>query len=249
MRALFIIITLALAPLIARAQVATSANYSITAISIDAGGQHVTSANYASDNSITHVGGLLSSANYAGAIGYFGQLNNPPIARPDIATRLTNGIANITLEYLLANDTDPDGDALSLFDADRTTPRGGSIGFFPSSLQYTPPPGYNGVDTFTYTIADTFNDTASATITVVVAHLPGTQEQNSLLMYFLNDGQILLRLDAEPGHDSYTIQWTDNLLNPVWRELASAGPGSNGDLLGLDNPGGAAERYYRAVFR
>lgn len=246
-RIAFILLLLTLAS--PRAQVASSANYAFTAISIDAGGQSSASANYQSDMVINHVGGQSASANYVAILGFGGQLNNPPIANPDIATRRTNEIANISVDYLTANDTDPDGDALRLFDADRSTPAGGNIGFFPNRLEYTPPPAFNGVDTFTYTIADDFNDTATATVTVVVAHLPTTQTENSVLMYFLNDGQILVRLQAAPTFTSYTIQWTDNLVNPVWRDLATTGAGSGGTLLGIDNPAGAAQRYYRAVFR
>lgn len=248
MKALWLTLSLLFAATL-RADVATSPNYAVSAISIDAGGEKATSPNYASDNVINSVGGLVSSANYSGVVGFAGQINNAPVAQPDIATRMTNGTAQISLSYMLANDFDPDGDPLTLFDAQRTTPAGGSIGFFPTSLQYTPPPGYNGVDTFTYTIADSFNDTATSTITVVVAHLPAEQPQNTVLMFFLNDGQILLRVQAAPTYSSYTLQWTDNLNTGVWRDLATTGAGSEGMLLGIDNPGGAAERYYRAVFR
>ena len=246
-RIAFILLLSALAPV--RAQVASSVNYAFTAISIDAGGRSSASANYQSDIVINPLGGQSASPNYVAILGFGGQLNNPPIANPDIAARRTNEIANISIEYLIANDIDPDGDALRLFDADRSTPAGGNIGFFPNRLEYTPPPAFNGVDTFTYTIADDFNDTATSTVTVVVAHLPATQTENSVLMYFLNDGQILVRLEAAPTFSSYTIQWTDDLANPVWRDLATTGAGSDGTLLGIDNPEGDSQRYYRAVLR
>jgi hypothetical protein len=248
MRARFILSLFALAagPAATFANVATSPNYAITYISIDGGGQRSVAGAYVADVVISGVGGLVP---YSGAIGFAGMLNNAPIAMPDIATRTTNGVANVTLAYLLANDVDPDGDALSLFDADRQSAQGGSIGFFPTSLQYTPPPGYNGADTFRYIIADDFGDQAEAIVTVVVAHLPAEQGANTVLMYFLNDGRILVRLDADSGYATYTIQRSDSLTEPNWQDIATTGAGSDGVLLGIDAPMSGTQRYYRAVLR
>jgi hypothetical protein len=67
---------------------------------------------------------------------------------------------------LLANDTDADGDPLSV--ASVTQPVHGTIADNgDGTLTYTPAAGFTGDDTFTYTASDG-DDTASATVTVTV---------------------------------------------------------------------------------
>ena len=64
-----------------------------------------------------------------------------------------------------ANDTDDDGDTLTVQSASAAngtaTPSGGSI-------SYTPDPDYNGADTITYVVSDGNGGTDSATVAVTV---------------------------------------------------------------------------------
>lgn len=68
-----------------------------------------------------------------------------------------------------SNDTDVDGDSLTI-----TAKTDGAHGVVAivggNSLTYTPAPGYNGADSFTYTIADGQAHTATATVTVAVTN-------------------------------------------------------------------------------
>ena len=96
------------------------------------------------------------------------QRNAPPVATPDSAT--SSG-QPVTLD-LLANDSDPDGDALRL--AALTVPIRGQIAVNTDGrVTYTPPAGFVGSDTFTYQASDGIEATeAEVTLTVTGATPP-----------------------------------------------------------------------------
>jgi VCBS repeat-containing protein len=94
--------------------------------------------------------------------------NELPSAADDTASTLTNTPVTINI---LTNDSDPDGNPINLFPLpfNTTSAFGGSVssGTGISNLIYTPPTGFSGTDTFTYTITDgTSSDTATVTIDV-----------------------------------------------------------------------------------
>jgi hypothetical protein len=73
---------------------------------------------------------------------------------------------------VLANDTDPDGDTLSVSAV--TQGANGTVATNGTTATYTPNPGFYGTDSFTYTAADGHGGTASAkaTVTVTASALP-----------------------------------------------------------------------------
>lgn len=89
--------------------------------------------------------------------------NQPPAAVADAASTLKN--AAVTLN-VLANDSDPNGYALTLQSV--TQPANGTAAISGTNILYTPTTGYTGTDMFTYTIFDGSFDTATATVTVTV---------------------------------------------------------------------------------
>ena len=76
-------------------------------------------------------------------------VNDPPMAQPDSAT--TDEGAARTID-VLANDTDPDGDALRIESV--TQPANGSVRHDGAVVTYVPNAGFSGTDTFTYTVSD-----------------------------------------------------------------------------------------------
>ncbi len=82
--------------------------------------------------------------------------------RTDLNTAVTVNV--------LTNDTDPENDPLTIENFDETSANGGIIE--PSeegqALVYTPPQGFVGTDTFTYTINDGQGGTDTATVTINV---------------------------------------------------------------------------------
>jgi hypothetical protein len=90
--------------------------------------------------------------------------NHPPVAQNDTATTATGAAVTINV---LANDSDPDGDPLTVTTV--TTPAHGSAVINAgTTVTYTPQPGFAGSDAFTYTISDGRGGTASATVAVTV---------------------------------------------------------------------------------
>jgi len=104
-----------------------------------------------------------------GSGGGGGTTNRAPVARSDSAT-LAAGVNSITIS-VLSNDSDPDGDPLTLTSATNGT-RGTTALVTVSGVpqvQYTatgPRPKANTKDTFSYTISDGKGGTATATVTV-----------------------------------------------------------------------------------
>ena len=92
-----------------------------------------------------------------------GKLNSPPVANNDAVFINENSFININV---LGNDTDPDGDTLSI--ASVTTPANGSSQIISDIIRFTPNTGFSGVSTFTYTISDGKGGTDTATVNVTV---------------------------------------------------------------------------------
>ncbi|MFT7579459.1 MAG: ferredoxin [Myxococcota bacterium] len=90
--------------------------------------------------------------------------NGDPIAVDDAYTVAINTPTQLDV---LDNDSDPDGDALSITDV--VQPEHGSATINPDgTLQYTPGTDFVGVDTFTYEICDAVGNCAIATVTMTV---------------------------------------------------------------------------------
>jgi hypothetical protein len=98
--------------------------------------------------------------------------NTPPVAKDDAATVQENSTNNQI--NVLANDSDPDGDTLSIISV--TQPDFGTSTHDGSYAYYTPNKAYTGKDSFTYTISDGNGGTATATVSLTV--LP-TNENNT----------------------------------------------------------------------
>ncbi|MCC5841704.1 MAG: cadherin-like domain-containing protein [Opitutales bacterium] len=93
--------------------------------------------------------------------------NTAPTAVDDTAETISGGTVLIPV---LANDSDPDGDPLSIESV--TTPTVGSAVIQGSLIAYTAPGGFTGEATFSYTISDGRGGEASATVTVTVSEPP-----------------------------------------------------------------------------
>jgi VCBS repeat-containing protein len=100
--------------------------------------------------------------------------NTPPLAHDDSAATVAGAPVAI---YVLANDSDPDGDLLDRTKiAIATPPAHGGVTVNPSTgaVTYTPAAGYSGADSFVYTVKDIRGATSNpASVTVTVN--PGNQ--------------------------------------------------------------------------
>ena len=92
-------------------------------------------------------------------------LNSAPQAEDDSAQAMRNGSG--VFINVLDNDTDPDGDALIITSVGQ--PMSGSVVNNGDFLTYTPAPGFQGEDIFTYIVSDGTEE-ATATVTVTVSN-------------------------------------------------------------------------------
>jgi uncharacterized repeat protein (TIGR01451 family) len=98
-------------------------------------------------------------------------VNTVPVAVDDAAT--TPFETPVTID-VLANDFDVDGDPLTISAFDATSTEGGSVTCTTPNCTYTPPAGFSGTDTFTYTVSDPDGATDTATVTITVLASPTT---------------------------------------------------------------------------
>ena len=95
---------------------------------------------------------------------HFGQPRNRPPNAVDDALPATEDTASSL--NVLANDSDPDGDPISLVGA--TDGSHGAVNCIVGVCTYTPASNYNGTDSFTYTISDGRGASDSGTVNVTV---------------------------------------------------------------------------------
>jgi len=102
--------------------------------------------------------------------------NNPPVAVADSAS--VGQDSSLNRVYVLINDSDPDGDPLTIFSVPAVSSHGEveNKGLY---VEYTPDPGYVGSDSFAYTISDGNGGTDSSTVTMTVNTVNHPPEANN----------------------------------------------------------------------
>ena len=166
-------------------------------------------------------------------------VNDAPVAQDDSIS--TGRGAPVTIA-VLANDTDPDGDRLTVDSA--STPRHGQLRIEDDRIVYTPEAGFSGSDTFTYDVSDGHGDSDSATVTVGV--LAGGAGGETAAAYHATscEGRVIIS----------EIAWAGTSADPrdEWIELRNLGT-SPVDLTGWTlqwrptHPTTAADRLWKQV--
>lgn len=90
-------------------------------------------------------------------------VNQAPVVVADSASTVENTAVIIDV---LANDSDPEGDTLTLLSG--ADPAGGTVAVENGMLVYTPPAGFHGVTTLTYTVGDSAGNESGGSAEVAV---------------------------------------------------------------------------------
>jgi len=98
-------------------------------------------------------------------------VNDPPLAVADTAT--VEEDSRRTAINVLSNDSDPEGDTLTLSSVG-TPNQGGSVTISGATILYTPFVGFVGTESFDYTISDGNDNSATTTVTMNVTAKPNT---------------------------------------------------------------------------
>jgi hypothetical protein len=141
--------------------------------------------------------------------------NRAPTATDDFATTDEDGGVAIPV---LANDSDPDGDTLSI--ASVGQPLAGSVERVGPAIIYSPAPNWSGVDGFDYRIEDGRGGSATATVSVTVRSVNdppvamddvfGTPAGTALT---IADAQLLANdTDVEDGRPSGIVRFNSDRL-------------------------------------
>ncbi|MBG1263698.1 cadherin-like domain-containing protein, partial [Nostoc commune] len=93
-------------------------------------------------------------------------VNDAPLANPDTATTPEDTALTLTPAALLVNDTDLDGDTLTITSVQ--APVGGTVSLVGGNVVFTPTANYNGPASFTYTVSDGNGGFSTATVNVTV---------------------------------------------------------------------------------
>jgi hypothetical protein len=116
--------------------------------------------------------------NYLYFTVYFSTVvNQAPVAQDDSVSAPQGQTTSVDV---LANDSDPEGETLSLVSV--SAPARGSAVINGTTIDYTPEPGFAGEDRFGYTIQDASGNTASATVTVTVPTVYASGNQPFVLV-------------------------------------------------------------------
>jgi large repetitive protein len=144
--------------------------------------------------------------------------NEGPDAVDDNAT--TDEDSPVTIS-ILGNDTDPDGDDLTVVDIDDSATAGTVVLNPDGTVDYTPGPGFehlgpgeSATDTFTYTIDDGSGATDTATVTVTVNGLndgPDAVDDSATVDENSTVNITVLSNDTDPdANDSLTVTGVDD---------------------------------------
>lgn len=133
--------------------------------------------------------------------------NRPPVAQDDAVTIAMDAAATIGV---LANDSDPDGNALSVVSVG--TPAHGTAVVSGNAVVYTPTTGYSGSDSFSYTVDDGFGGRASARVAVTITssgaagNRPPVAVNDRYLVRYEGDNPLpVLSNDSDPDGDPLSI--------------------------------------------
>ncbi len=152
--------------------------------------------------------------------------NDGPTAVADTATVSQGGVLTLTPAQLLGNDSDIDGDTLSISSVQGAV--NGTVSIVGGNVVFTPAAGYSGPASFTYTLSDGQGGSSTATVSITV--VPNT---------------IPDAVDDPTGLSAYSVAFGDLSATDNWTNLDSKGLSVN--ITGYTAAGVATTLYLGTV--
>jgi hypothetical protein len=176
--------------------------------------------------------------------------NRAPVAVDDFAVTTEDDSVSIDV---LANDSDPDGDSLSVTDL-TNPPHGSVVNDGGGTVTYTPEAGYAGSDSFVYDACDSKGLCDQATVSLTVNAVNDAPDADGDSATTNEDDSVtvdVLANDSDPDGDSLSVS---GLSDPSNGSVANNGDGTvtytpNGGFAGSDSftydacdPGGLCDQ-------
>jgi hypothetical protein len=131
--------------------------------------------------------------------------NDAPVANDDAATVVEDSANNVI--DVLANDTDADGDTLTVTAV--TQGANGAVALVGGVVSYTPAAGFSGADSFTYSVSDgpSTSNVATVTVTVIATRRPPIANDDSATVVEDSGATpiAVLANDTDPDADPLTV--------------------------------------------
>jgi hypothetical protein len=169
--------------------------------------------------------------------------NGSPVAGNDILSTAVDAARLVTVADWQANDVEPDGDPMALGAVDAVSTAGGTItDHGDGTFTLTPPAGYAGLDSFSYSVCDPLGLCDTATIWMAVGDDPGflTSSPAGSASYALGAAPTVSLADDDPafdydidGRSGHTVRDGDGLSSEtdpekrVWWDRTAAGSAIN----------------------
>ena len=135
-------------------------------------------------------------------------INDPPVAIDDLYGTLEDTPLNVPAPGVLGNDSDVDGDVLTVFSF--TQPANGTVTLTNNgSFDYVPDTHFSGTDTFTYVVSDGKGGGDTATVTIDVTAVnddPDAVDDNGTTVENIAIIIAVLGNDTDPENNPLTVQ-------------------------------------------
>ncbi len=171
------------------------------------------------------------------------EVNHAPVATDDAASTPEDTAVDVDV---LANDTDADGDNLSI--ASFTQPAHGSVGNVGGKLRYTPTPNYNGPDSFTYKATDGLLQSNTATVSITVTAVNDAPVAASDSYVVSQDATLTIPAPGVLANDTDVEGQALSAVSPTAASNGTATLNANGSFTYTPNAGftGSDSFTYRA---
>ncbi|QEN12031.1 tandem-95 repeat protein [Mycobacterium sp. ELW1] len=181
-------------------------NTALTAIN-NAVSTALTAINTAVTTAVTAISNTIT--NLLTAIGVISKPNDAPSAVNDTVTTAEDSAVSVTAGTLLGNDSDPDGDTLTVTGV--SSGAHGTAVLNGTTVTYTPTANFSGADSFTYTVSDGRGGTATATVAVTVTAVNDGPVAGNNTVTTAEDSAVsvtagtLLGNDSDPDGDTLSV--------------------------------------------
>ncbi len=172
--------------------------------------------------------------------------NDPPVALADLLNRRPGGSAKIAVSQLLANDSDPEFDPLTVVSVSPASADGGTLRLADGWVLYAPPAGGGDAsDSFTYRVSDGRGGLADGTVVVTTGEA-GSQGSRNVLAIRTSGGHVILEFIGIPGR-TYYVQATPSTSAPDWVTIGTVTANRVGMIRFTDTAPPPGGRFYRTL--